>query len=214
MTHIIWDWNGTLLDDTQAALNTLNAMLARRGVRPMALEFYRANFAFPVRSFYAQIGFELEKEDWDLLAKEYHDSYAAEPKSLNQEAIAALEAVKASGARQSLVSALRQDLLDEAMEEFGIGGYMEHIRGTDNLDGASKLERARELLGELTAGGARRSDVVMIGDAVHDKEVADALGVRCVLCAQGSHAADRLRGLAPTGDTLMEAVGLTLSGHF
>jgi phosphoglycolate phosphatase-like HAD superfamily hydrolase len=52
----------------------------------------------------------------------------------------------------------------------------------------------------------------MIGDSLHDKEVADALGVRCVLCAQGSHAAWRLRAVAPTGDTLLDAVRLALDG--
>ena len=52
------------------------------------------------------------------------------------------------------------------------------------------------------------SNVVMIGDALHDKEVADALGIRCVLCAQGSHSAERLRSAAPTGDTLLAAVDL------
>ena len=54
-------------------------------------------------------------------------------------------------------------------------------------------------------------DVVLIGDALHDKEVADALKVRCVLCGQGSHAAWRLREVAPTGDTLLEAVDLALA---
>ena len=50
----------------------------------------------------------------------------------------------------------------------------------------------------------------MIGDAVHDKEVADTLGVRCVLCAQGSHSAERLRAVAPTGGTLLEAIAIAL----
>ena len=50
MTHILWDWNGTLLDDTQAALDTLNIMLARRGGRPIAMDFYRDHFSFPGRN--------------------------------------------------------------------------------------------------------------------------------------------------------------------
>ena len=89
---------------------------------------------------------------------------------------------------------------------------MECVYGTDNLDGASKLDRALELMTKLVStaeeGDRFLSNVVMIGDALHDKEVADALGVRCVLCGQGSHAAWRLREVAPTGDTLLEAVEL------
>ena len=203
--YILWDWNGTLLDDTQAALDTLNIMLARRGTKPIAMDFYRDHFAFPVKPFYKSIGVCLENEDWDALAQEYHDLYAEQPKRLNTEAIAALEKVKAAGVRQSIISALRQDLLDEATAFYGVAPYMECIYGVDNLDGASKLDRALELLTHIDD-----ADPVVIGDALHDKEVADALKVRCVLCGQGSHAAWRLREVAPTGETLLEAVDLAL----
>ena len=215
MKYILWDWNGTLLDDTQAALDTLNIMLARRGAKPIAMDFYRDHFAFPCRPFYEQIGMHIRDDEWDALAQEYHDLYAAQPKRLNAQAIAAVGRVKAAGAKQSIISALRQDLLDEATAAYGIAPYMECVYGVDNLDGASKLDRALELLTHLTEtaqrGDTKLSNVVLIGDALHDKEVADALGVRCVLCGQGSHAAWRLRRAAPTGETLLEAVELALS---
>ena len=212
MTHILWDWNGTLLDDTQAALDTLNAMLARRRGRPIAMDFYRDHFAFPVKPFYKSIGVCLENEDWDALAVEYHDTYAAQAKRLNPEAVAALERARAAGARQSVISALRQDLLDAITAELGVAKYMDRICGVDNLDGFGKVDRAREMLSSICASPPfpDPSSFVLVGDALHDKEVADALGVRCVLCAQGSHAAWRLRAVAPTGDTLMEAVGMAL----
>ena len=213
-SYILWDWNGTLLDDTQAALDTLNIMLGRRGVKPIALKFFRDHFAFPCRPFYDTIGMHVEDAEWDALAKEYHDIYAEQPKELNRETMAALERVKRSGAKQSIISALRQDLLDEVTARMGVAPYMECIYGVDNLDGASKLDRAIELLTHLVGtaeeGDRMLSNVVLIGDALHDKEVADALGVKCVLCGQGSHAAWRLRQAAPTGDTLLEAVEIAL----
>lgn len=204
--YLLWDWNGTLLDDTQAALDTLNLMLARRGAKPIAMDFYRDHFAFPVKPFYESIGVCLENEDWDALAREYHELYAAQPKALNSQAIAALEQVRRAGVRQSVISALRQDLLDEATARYGVAPYMECVYGVDNLDGASKLDRALELMTRIDS-----ADPVIIGDALHDKEVADALGVRCVLCGQGSHASWRLREVAPTGETLLEAVALALA---
>ena len=215
MKYILWDWNGTLLDDTQAALDTLNAMLRCRGRTPIEMGFYRDHFSFPCRPFYEQIGMPVPDAEWDALAREYHEIYSAQPVRLNAETLAALERVKAAGVRQSIISALRQDLLDDVTKAFGVAPYMECIYGTDNLDGASKLDRALELMTRLVAtadeGDRFLSNVVMIGDALHDKEVADALGVRCVLCGQGSHAAWRLREVAPTGDTLLEAVDLALA---
>ena len=209
-TYVLWDWNGTLLDDTQAALATLNIMLKRRGAKPIALDFFRDHFAFPCRPFYDMIGMHVEDDEWDALAKEYHDVYAEQPKKLNRETIAALERVKAAGAKQSIISALRQDLLDEVTAQMGVAQYMECIYGVDNLDGASKLDRALELMNRIAPAVGEQPDVVLIGDALHDKEVADALKVRCVLCGQGSHASWRLRKVAPTGETLLEAVDLAL----
>ena len=213
MKYILWDWNGTLLDDTRAALDTLNDMLVRRKRPPITMDFYRDRFAFPCRPFYEEIGMAVSDAEWDDLAREYHEVYSRQPVRLNAETIAALECVRAAGVKQSIISALRQDLLDVQTAELGVAPYMESIYGTDNLDGASKLDRALELMNRIAPSDGEMPTVTLIGDSLHDKEVADALGVRCVLCACGSHAAWRLRQVAPTGETLSEAVKLALS-HF
>lgn len=211
MPYVFWDWNGTLLDDTQAALDALNELLRARGEAPIDMDFYRANFAFPVRPFYDRIHLHVSDAEWDGIAREYHALYARQSVALNRETIAALEAVRAAGAGQSIISALRQDLLNEATASFGVAPYMEFVYGTDNLDGASKLVRAHELLSSVRARHAGTElRPVLIGDALHDKEVADALGIRCVLCAQGGHSRERLERVAPTGGTLLEAVALAL----
>lgn len=208
--HIIWDWNGTLLDDTEAALATLNFMIAERGGTPISMPFYLDNFAFPVRPFYDRIGIIAHDEDeWNEIAREYHDVYSRQAVALNRGAFAALEHAKSAGCRQSLLSALRQDLLDEQARGYGVAGYFERICGSDNLHGASKVERARRFIAELRSSGADQS-FVLIGDALHDKEVADALDLPCVLCAQGSHAGWRLREVAPTAETLEESVEMAL----
>ena len=202
---ILWDWNGTLLDDTDAAVAALNAMLGRRGLPPIDMDFYRCNFAFPVRPFYEAIGIRLDREDWDALAREYHDTYNAQPVRLNAEASAAIELADSAGARQCVVSALRQDFLEAAVARFGLAGRFVAVRGTDNLDGGSKLGRVRELVDEM-----RDPDVVLIGDSLHDKESADAVGAGCVLFGGGSHDPARLRPMAPVGDTLTDSVRLAL----
>ena len=210
--YILWDWNGTLLDDTEAALATLNEMITVRGGQPIGMEFYRDHFAFPVRHFYDKIGIVAHNEDeWNGIAHEYHEVYGRQPKKLNPLAVTALEMAKEAGCRQSIVSALRQDLLEADMARNGVTKYFERICGSDNLDGASKLGRARVLLRTLSETVPSDTHFVLIGDALHDKEVADALGIDCILCAQGSHAAWRLRAVAPTGDTLVDALKLALN---
>ena len=121
MTCVLWDWNGTLLDDTAACLTALNAMLARRGVPTITLDFYRQNFSFPVRPFYERIGVKLAQEDWDALAREYHDTYHAQPFALNVEAIAALEAVRAAGLEFRLYGVNSLEALRRAKELGAVG---------------------------------------------------------------------------------------------
>ena len=209
--YILWDWNGTLLDDTEAALATLNEMIVERGGQPIGMKFYRDHFAFPVRPFYDKIGIVAHDEDeWNGIAREYHEVYGRQPKRLNPLAVTALEMAKEAGCRQSIVSALRQDLLEADMARNGVTEFFERICGSDNLDGASKLNRARVLLRTLNDTVPSGTHFVLIGDALHDKEVADALGIDCILCAQGSHAAWRLSAVAPTGETLVDALKLAL----
>ena len=205
-TVIIWDWNGTLLDDTQAALATLNIMLARRSRPPIEMGFYRDTFAFPVRPFYEKIGMVLENEDWDKLAEEYHTTYHGQTKRLAPDALEAIALAKAKSFSQGILSALRQDLLERDSASFGVRGKMDFIAGVDNLDGASKLARAQALMHELRTNHPAGTRFVLIGDALHDKEVADALGVETILYSGGSHAGWRLAKVAPVFDTLTATV--------
>ena len=166
------------------------------------------------RAFRNGASWFLRKDELNRLPEVFAAVNTPRPWEPEWRTIRAAGMVKAAGVKQSIISALRQDLLDGVTKALGVAPYMECVYGTDNLDGASKLDRALELMTKLVStaeeGDRFLSNVVMIGDALHDKEVADALGVRCVLCGQGSHASWRLRKVAPTGETLLEAVDLAL----
>lgn len=200
--RIIWDWNGTLLDDNHASLSALNAILSRRGLESVDLDYYRKNFAFPVRYFYESLGVKIECEDWGALAQEYHDAYHECELRLAADAKDALEFVRNNGVSQAVVSAMREDYLISDMDRFGIRPYFESVLGTNNLDGCSKLSRIRDYV--ALAGG--REEYVVIGDSLHDKEVADAIGARCVFYGGGSHDPSRLREFGVVADTLVGAV--------
>lgn len=201
--HIIWDWNGTLIDDVNAAVNALNRMLALRNVRPVTREYYRANFGFPVRPFYAQLGVDLEHEDWDRICIDFHRFIAEEKEQyLRHDAIAAMTKAKSAGIPQSILSALRQDLLLHNTAADGVAVFMEHIFGVDNLDGASKLSRGHELIPLIPA-----KRIYFIGDTLHDAEVARELGCECILVDGGHQTAERLRASGCTvTDNLVSAV--------
>ena len=50
--YIMWDWNGTLLDDLKANFDTINKLLSDRNLPQMkSLEEYRSLFCFPVNRY-------------------------------------------------------------------------------------------------------------------------------------------------------------------
>ncbi len=204
--RLVWDWNGTLLDDVAAAVEALNRMLARRGVRPITVERYRRRFGFPVRPFYAELGVDLDRWDWDEICEDFHRFVLEEPQSVRPDARAALERAAGLGFSQCVLSALRQDKLDDALSASGLASFFDRIYGVGNLDGASKLQRGRELMESL---GPCAGPVVFIGDTLHDAEVARELGGRCVLVSCGHQERERLAAArCPVAGGLVEAVEL------
>src|ERR1039457_934325 len=73
--HVIWDWNGTLLDDADACVEALNRMLDKRRLPTVDVRQYRDAFTFPVQDYYRTLGFDFTKDDWDAVAREYHKYY-------------------------------------------------------------------------------------------------------------------------------------------
>lgn len=222
MPYIIWDWNGTLLDDVQAGVNALNRMLENRGLSPITKEFYRAHFGFPVRPFYVQLGMDPERE-WDRICVEFHDYLHEEPQHIRPDTIAALEYVKSRGGGQSILSALRQDLLLRDTATEGVQSFFDEIFGVDNLDGATKLSRGFDLLAKLNFPSPKNlspttnhqrpatNPLFFIGDTLHDAEVATALGATAILVAGGHQSADRLQAAGcRVAPTLLDAVKAVL----
>jgi phosphoglycolate phosphatase len=188
--HIVWDWNGTLLDDVAASVNTINQLLASRALPPTDTTRYRDLFGFPVRDYYVTMGFHLETEDWDLLARTYHDLYLADRSiRLHAAAIPTLQFCRRQGYGLSLLSASEQSILDRMAAGTATAPWFDFIQGTDNLHGASKVETGRRLLARITSEPAR---ILFVGDTLHDHEVARTLGGDCVLISHGHQSHARL----------------------
>jgi phosphoglycolate phosphatase len=188
--HLLWDWNGTLLDDTRACVSALNTMLRERGLPAIDSLFYRRWFGFPVRDFYRCLGLRPDDGGWEEMAVRFHDLYLREPVEVAAAAHTALERVAAAGLPQSVLSACEQEMLESLVGRHGLRGYFRHIQGTDSLDGDSKVEAGRQLLARL---GHDPQDLLLVGDTLHDAEVAEALGCGCLLIAAGHQTAARLR---------------------
>lgn len=93
---VIWDWNGTLLDDVGPALASVNDMLERRKREPITLRQYYDYIGTPIRRFYERL-FDLNAVDYAELLKEYNRGYEKhlERGSLMKGALEALDRFRA-----------------------------------------------------------------------------------------------------------------------
>lgn len=183
---IVWDFNGTLLDDVRACLDALNAILRANRLPPLTAEDYRARFRFPVADFYRELGMvPATPFDWEALGESFHMRYLfSRHLRLQDGAREALLAFRAAGIRQGILSALEQGILEMQLRQFGLTPYLDFIRGSRNYDGASKEDAARGL--------NLQGPVLLVGDTLHDAEVARSQGWDCILCSAGHQNADRL----------------------
>ncbi len=189
--HLIWDWNGTLLDDVEACVGTINRMLDRRHLPCIDTRTYRQIFDFPVISYYTQLGFDLDTEDWNAVAIEFHEHYGelARTARLRDGVAEVLAALGDTMEGMSVLSACEQTILERMLAEHGIREHFGRVSGLDNLHATSKLENGRRLLAKLDLPP---HEIVLIGDTNHDHEVAAALGIGCLLLSGGHQAESRL----------------------
>lgn len=200
---ILWDWNGTLLDDVALCVDALNRLLERHDY-PQRYDHarYQEIFGFPIEDYYRRAGFDFTVHPFPQLAESYMADYipASVTCPLAGGAVAALEAFRAAGLRQVVLSASPIPTLTRQVTERGVAPYFDRLLGLGDIYAKSKVELG---LGYLRESGFAPADAVMLGDTTHDFEVAQALGVRCVLQA-GGHQNREI--LAATGQPVFDDV--------
>lgn len=199
MKTIIWDWNGTLLNDLEFCISTINTLLEKRDLPLLNGQKYKEVFSFPVKDYYETIGFDFNKEDFSIPAKEFIDLYENGVKhcDLHDSAIEALSYFQKNGIRQFVLSAMQQNMLEQTLKHNSIFDYFEGVFGLDNHYAVSKIERGEQLLTEFNI---EKDKAWIIGDTNHDYEVAKKLDIKCILISDGHQSELRLKN---TGSTVL-----------
>ncbi len=204
-TDLIWDFNGTLYDDIQACLDSIDCLLVRYGKQPLgSRERYCEVFGFPIETYYRRAGFDLDAEPFPKIAHEWMDLYLVNSKNsgLYPGAGDALGAFRSMGLRQTLLSATELLMLESQVEALGIGGYFDEILGRGDIYAYSKTG-----LGRMWREKNPDRRALFIGDTEHDAETADAMGADCVLIAAGHQSRQRLLATGkPVLDSIRELV--------
>lgn len=188
---IIWDWNGTLLDDIDICISCINSLLRDRKKQELNKIRYRDIFEFPVKDYYLKAGFDLTSEAFVKLAMQFIDLYYSHLSEANLflEVEKVLLSFKKLGFHQSVLSAMENQNLIMSLKEKGVKHYFDSIAGIEDHFAESKVEIGKELIKKLPFSV---EEIVLIGDTLHDLDVAYTLGIECVLIANGHQSKSRL----------------------
>lgn len=190
---IVWDWNGTLLDDTDICLEGINQLLKRRALPVLELSRYRQIFTFPVRSYYEAAGFDFSREAFEIPAGEFIAEYGQllSRAELFPDVPQVLSHFRENNYRQFILSAMEQGSLEDAVRERGILPYFERVAGISDHLAYSKLLRGKDMFKENRIDAA---STILVGDTLHDLEVAVGLNTGIALVGRGHQHHDRLQG--------------------
>lgn len=213
MWHVVWDWNGTLFDDLEIVVASVNVSLRAIGAPPIEVETYRAVYQRPLYRFYENLlGRSVRPEEMAAIDNDFHAAYHAllDQARLTVDARRAIELVAERGGTQSVLSMWWHDQLVPAVRFFGLEDHMLAVDGHRGGPGESKekhlaghVEQLTRLFPELV----RRETVIVIGDVTDDADAARAAGVGCVLYDGGSQPRAVLAAMGvPVAATLVEAV--------
>ncbi len=189
--HVIWDWNGTLLNDVDFCCRIINRILVENNLPVLSLKKYREIFTFPVQNYYQAAGLDFTKTSFEIMGKDFIDEYESKKLScsLFDNAIDVLSGIQKQGIGQSVLSAYLHDNLVSILEHYKLTKYFDNIIGLDNIYAGSKTHLGLSLVEKLNIP---KDQILFIGDTLHDAEVAEAMGVKSILIANGHQEKNKL----------------------
>jgi phosphoglycolate phosphatase-like HAD superfamily hydrolase len=207
--HLVWDWNGTLLDDLKLVVDATNVCLATVGGPVVTAEEHRRDFRRPILDYYAHVlERPVDQVEFQLLDDAFHDAYRRRIGEV-QLAPDALEAMARWDGTQSLLSMFFHDELLVEVERHGLAARLVRVDGLPGTVGGHR--KATFLERHLEALDLDPADVVLIGDSVDDGDAALAVGSAAVLYAGGFTDTALLKATGlPVAHSLVEAVDLAL----
>ncbi|MBF0297572.1 MAG: HAD family hydrolase [Oligoflexia bacterium] len=194
--HIIWDWNGTILDDIDISIQTINEILPLYDLPTVSKDRYHLLFRFPLIEYYKDLGFNFNKgaegtlkESFAVVGDQFIEKYKSrvlQSKLFDGmiDIFSNIKDIKKSltPKKQSILSAASEKHLLQLIKHFDVYDYFDHIHGIDNHYATSKLQRGFDL---LKVSGIAAKDSLLIGDTEHDYDVAKDLGVNFLLLGDG-----------------------------
>ena len=188
--YLIFDFNGTIIDDVDLSVECINKCIEKYLNRNIITkEEYQNLFTFPVKKYYEDVGFDFNKLNWEEVGSFWMNYYMNNYQKCKvyDGIIDLLKSNKEKGIKNIIISASRKDYLLRQLKDLKVLEYFDEILGIDNIYAESKVKIALNFIKDKN-----KDECLMLGDTIHDKEVADAMGIECFLLASGHQNKNKL----------------------
>ena len=183
ISAVIWDWNGTILDDLGVSLDAVNYILANRDLPPMDRETYYDCIDTPIIKVYKRA---LGRDDvpFEDISFEFNDYYKRHKHEiqLTKGIKEIIYSIRDLGIPQIIISASHISYIESALSGFGLDGCFQKVIAAEDYNAGSKVDRAEAY---LKMAGVPEKDRVVVGDTLHDYEMARRVGAKCILLTSG-----------------------------
>jgi len=188
--HIVWDWNGTLVDDGWLFVELINCVLKKRNMKEISILEYKDTFCFPLEKYYQRLGFNFNVEPYEVPSMEFIRLYNKNKyrPQLYSKAIKLLMSIKHSGIKNYLLSAQNNSSLLALIDFYNISGFFEEILGTDNVHARGKNLLSKRLIDSI---GAKNDEILFIGDTNLDVEIASSENILILAATYGHQSKKR-----------------------
>ena len=184
---VLWDLDGTLLDSKRSIRETMNLVLAERGLPVFTRQELDALIGHPLRDILAT-----KTKDAAVVEAMTHRYRAAYNESgwvtvrLAEGLLDLLQALRQDGLRHAVVTSKGQHETETLLADLGIAHLFDAVVGDDDIrplkPDPAPIREALRLL-----GGLDPSRAVMVGDTTFDVGAARGAGVACVAVLWGTH---------------------------
>jgi|SRR5690554_688035 phosphoglycolate phosphatase len=189
--YLIWDFNGTILDDLDLSIELLNKILKKQNKPTVNKKRYLDIFGFPLKEYYFKAGISYEKATFETIAHNFIVEYQPQSLklSLHKGVKTTLKKLKDRGIKNICLSASEENNLLEQLTHYQIIDYFDEVIGTNNVYAVGKDQLGLEYFKEKKINPL---EVLYLGDTTYDYEVGLKLGVKVVLFSKGHHSKKRL----------------------
>lgn len=199
---VVFDWNGTLLSDTQAVVHGENAVHKRFGKKKVSLNKYRETATIPWTKHLIEWGYSKQEvgKDFSAIMNIFHDEY--EPRIKNSRSRTGARELLEFLARNKIDTTIASNHFVERinfhLKRLNLRKYFKHTLAYETLTQVRKKRTKEERIRKyLVEHHYKPNQVIIVGDSDEEIQIGRKLGLISIAITHGTVSERRLREEKP-----------------